>query len=140
MNEIIAKNKIHDGSLKDLEKKGVNYTVYNNWIKSLVFEEEDIEKTLEKIRNFHSIGFVEIVQREIVVRLIKLGWKAKTVKRKIKCGTQSTLITEFDCDHILFDGFCFVCLRIFLQNPEKFNKKLHKCENEWKYPVLIVNL
>lgn len=139
LNEAVIKSKIHDGSLKEPEKFS-DGRAYSDWIKSLVFEEKEVDEIFDNVKKFHDIGFVEVVQKEIVVRLIKLGWKAKIIRDKVKCREHATLITKFDNDHILFDVLCYACLSVFLQDPKKFNKNPRECSTEWELPVLTANL
>ena len=142
LKELIVKQKLKDETLKEPEdfEDCVDCDIYDAWIESLIFEKDDIRQILNKIKEFHEIGFNTIVQKEIVVRLIKSGWKIKIVKRKIKCGTDNKMITEFGGDDIYIDGFCRECLVHFLRNPEHFKDDEHNCDNKLEYSVLIVDL
>ena len=137
LKDLIAKYKVNNGTLQRSEDFG-DCVIYDNWVKSLKFEEEEVQEILEKIRIFHEIGINRLVRKEIVAKLTKSGWKAKIIERKTKCGTLSSLIMEFGESDILNDGLCGPCLEIFLRDPDKFRRG--SCDDEWDCWVLIVDL
>ena len=137
LKDLIAKYKVHNGSLQRPEDC-VDGDIYDTWVKSLKFGEEEVQEILDKITNFHEIGFNKLVQKEIVVNLIKSGWKAKLVEKKIRCGTSNVLITDFSQNNIFFDGLCDTCLKVFLRDPTKISRG--SCKDESDCSVLVVDL
>jgi hypothetical protein len=111
LTALITWQKIHEGSLTEPVDK-VERDKW--WTTRRDFTEEDVRETLGRIDTFQRLGNNLLVQKEIVIRFIKLGWKAKIVEKTFRCECESILFIGPFPNNVLAESHCSKCTLQFV--------------------------
>ena len=130
---LITWQKIHEGLLTEPADKNERDKW---WTTRRDFTEEDIRETLDRIDTFQRLGNNPLVQKEIVIRFIKLGWKAKIIEKEVKCDTESILFMGPFPDNVFVEKWCGKCTLKFVNGKYLCGEV---CSQVRKYQTLILD-